>query len=63
MSQEMVKAARKQRTKSENGGKGKRKQVDPIFKEIISLYFTRQAASNFALSPGLQVGQTQLEIV
>lgn len=59
MAEETVKSAKKPRTKSE---KGKRKQIDPIFKELISLCFTGRAASEFALSPGLQVGQTQLEI-
>jgi hypothetical protein len=47
MSQEMIKAAKKQRTKSENGGKGKRKQVDPFLRKLSAciLQDRRQAIS------------------
>ena len=44
--------------------KGKRATApkDPLFKDIIGLYFSSQSLTNFSINPGLQVGQTQLEI-
>jgi hypothetical protein len=40
----------------------KRTPKDPLFKELVSLYFSAQSLSEFSINPGLQVGQTQLEI-
>lgn len=42
--------------------KGKSTPPDPLFKELVSLCFMGQSLTQFSINPGLQVGQTQLEI-
>ncbi len=42
--------------------KGNLAPKDPLFKEVINLYFTEESLNEFSVNPGLQVGQTQLEI-
>ena len=57
-----VKTSKPLTEKTRQSKKAKRVPKDPLFKELISLYFTDHSLTDFTINPGLQVGQTQLEI-
>lgn len=55
-------AAQPQKQREMKKGKRTPTSKDPLFKDVISLYFSTQPQTAFSVNPGLQVGQTQLEI-